>query len=242
MNAVVGLSLPRAENKTFAGLALGETLAAKNVSARCAILVIDLRSGDIVEIRDDETTAAADGSGPADVNVEHRRIVGITGNTITLDASVKHWMTTANYARVIKVNPCRNATIQGASIEFVEPPDSDRINTFQSSLAWKCQYLSCSVPNEDAYGTRGRAFELSRCFECDVIDCWSGPAKYTGSGEGYGLAFVRSTNCTATRFTTAGNRHGVSFIGATDCSVRDLRGVGWTNNLVDFHGQREIGC
>ena len=46
--AVVGLSLPRADNKTFAGLALGETLAAKNVSARCAILVIDLRSGDIV--------------------------------------------------------------------------------------------------------------------------------------------------------------------------------------------------
>jgi uncharacterized protein (TIGR03032 family) len=46
--AVVGLSRPRSENKTFAGLELGETLAAKGVSARCSIMVIDLKSGDIV--------------------------------------------------------------------------------------------------------------------------------------------------------------------------------------------------
>jgi uncharacterized protein (TIGR03032 family) len=46
--AIVGLSRPRAENKTFAGLELGETLAAKSVSARCGIMVIDLKSGDIV--------------------------------------------------------------------------------------------------------------------------------------------------------------------------------------------------
>jgi uncharacterized protein (TIGR03032 family) len=46
--AIVGLSRPRAENKTFAGLELGETLAAKSVSPRCGIMVIDLRSGDIV--------------------------------------------------------------------------------------------------------------------------------------------------------------------------------------------------
>ena len=46
--AIVGLSRPRAENKTFAGLELGETLAAKSVSPRCGIMVIDLKSGDIV--------------------------------------------------------------------------------------------------------------------------------------------------------------------------------------------------
>jgi uncharacterized protein (TIGR03032 family) len=46
--AVVGLSRPRSENKTFAGLKLGETLAAKDVSARCGMMVIDLKSGDIV--------------------------------------------------------------------------------------------------------------------------------------------------------------------------------------------------
>jgi uncharacterized protein (TIGR03032 family) len=45
--AVVGLSRPR-HNKTFADLSLAATLAAKNTEARCGLLVIDLRSGDIV--------------------------------------------------------------------------------------------------------------------------------------------------------------------------------------------------
>jgi uncharacterized protein (TIGR03032 family) len=45
--AVVGVSKPR-ENKTFSGLALDDNLASKQVEARCGLLVIDLRSGDIV--------------------------------------------------------------------------------------------------------------------------------------------------------------------------------------------------
>lgn len=45
--AVVGLSRPR-HNKTFSGLALDEALAKRGVEARCGLLVIDLRSGDIV--------------------------------------------------------------------------------------------------------------------------------------------------------------------------------------------------
>jgi len=46
--AVVGLSCLRSEVKTFAGLPLGENLAAKGVTARCGIMIIDLRSGDTV--------------------------------------------------------------------------------------------------------------------------------------------------------------------------------------------------
>ena len=45
--AIVGISRPRHE-KTFSGLELDETLAAKQAEARCGLLVIDLRSGDIV--------------------------------------------------------------------------------------------------------------------------------------------------------------------------------------------------
>ena len=45
--AIVGLSKPR-ENKTFSGLPFNETLQAKNVKPRCGLLVIDLRTGDIV--------------------------------------------------------------------------------------------------------------------------------------------------------------------------------------------------
>ena len=44
--AVVALSKPRGE--TFTGLALDDNLTARDAEARCGLLVIDLRSGDIV--------------------------------------------------------------------------------------------------------------------------------------------------------------------------------------------------
>jgi len=45
--AIVGLSKPR-ENRTFSGLALDEQLESKQAEPRCGLLVIDLRTGDIV--------------------------------------------------------------------------------------------------------------------------------------------------------------------------------------------------
>ena len=45
--AILGISKPRG-NKTFSGLALDERLNQKQVEARCGLLVVDLRSGDIV--------------------------------------------------------------------------------------------------------------------------------------------------------------------------------------------------
>lgn len=45
--ALVGLSRPR-HNKTFSGLALDEELKRRDVEARCGLMVIDLRSGDVV--------------------------------------------------------------------------------------------------------------------------------------------------------------------------------------------------
>ena len=45
--ALVGLSKPR-DNKTFSGLPLDDALAARKVSPRCGIYLIDLRTGDIV--------------------------------------------------------------------------------------------------------------------------------------------------------------------------------------------------
>lgn len=45
--AVVGLSRPR-HDKTFAGLALDQELATRGAEARCGLLVIDLRNGDIL--------------------------------------------------------------------------------------------------------------------------------------------------------------------------------------------------
>jgi uncharacterized protein (TIGR03032 family) len=45
--ALVGLSKPR-RDRSFEGLALQQKLADKNVEARCALQVVDLRTGDIV--------------------------------------------------------------------------------------------------------------------------------------------------------------------------------------------------
>lgn len=45
--AVVGISKPR-NNKTFSGLPLDENLSARDAEPRCGLLVIDLRTGDIV--------------------------------------------------------------------------------------------------------------------------------------------------------------------------------------------------
>ncbi|NJO33987.1 MAG: TIGR03032 family protein [Rhodospirillales bacterium] len=46
--AIVGLSRPRPDTRTLKGLALDDALTEKGVSARCGILVIDLKRGDIV--------------------------------------------------------------------------------------------------------------------------------------------------------------------------------------------------
>jgi uncharacterized protein (TIGR03032 family) len=46
--AIVGISRPRPDTRTLQGLKLDVTLAEKGVSARCGILVIDLKRGDIV--------------------------------------------------------------------------------------------------------------------------------------------------------------------------------------------------
>jgi uncharacterized protein (TIGR03032 family) len=46
-HAVVGMSRPR-QDKTFSGLALDEELARRNAEPRCGLLVIDLKSGDVV--------------------------------------------------------------------------------------------------------------------------------------------------------------------------------------------------
>ena len=45
--ALIGLSMPR-DNRTFTGLALDDALASRGAEARCAVLVIDLRTGDTV--------------------------------------------------------------------------------------------------------------------------------------------------------------------------------------------------
>lgn len=198
--------------------------------------------GSVVYVTDDEITTHTDGVQTATVNHEFARVVGFGAGTVKLDRSIRHWMSTANRARVHLVAPCEYATISGATIEFTEAPTSTQVNTFQASFAVECDFLNCAVPNRDNFGTRGRAFNIDRCYAMSVLDCWMGPAKYTAAGEGYGLSIVKSTEITVERFRGVGCRHVLSFSGSTDCSVRGIEGNGWLNNFVDYHSQREIGC
>jgi uncharacterized protein (TIGR03032 family) len=46
-HAIIGLSLAR-DNRTFSGLALEDTLVARDVEARCGLAIVDLASGDMV--------------------------------------------------------------------------------------------------------------------------------------------------------------------------------------------------
>lgn len=46
--AIIGLSKPRGEDKTFSGLALDERLTEKGEEARCGLMVVDINTGEIV--------------------------------------------------------------------------------------------------------------------------------------------------------------------------------------------------
>jgi len=85
--AVIGISRAR-ENRTFAGLALDEALRAHDVDARTGLLVIDTRTGAIVEwVRIegyiDELFDVAFLSG-----VRNPKIIGIKGNEINRMISI----------------------------------------------------------------------------------------------------------------------------------------------------------
>jgi hypothetical protein len=69
-----------------------------------------------------------------------------------------------------------------------------------------------------------------------------GPPKYTGDGEGYGISLRESTDIVVRDFEGVGCRHVVGFSSSTDCEVHAPKGRAWRNNLVEWHGLKEIGC
>lgn len=198
--------------------------------------------GSMVWVTDDETITHTDGVQTALVNSEHAKVIGYGSGTIRLDRSIRHWMTTGNRVRAVKIDPCAYATIQGASIEFTEAPSGTRVDTFECSLGYRCEFLGCSIPNEDNFGSRGQGFRFYRSYSCAAMQCSMGQPKYTGDGEGYGLSIRESTGIKAEDFEGTGNRHVVSFSSSTDCEVRSIKGRAWRNNLIEWHGLKEIGC
>lgn len=197
--------------------------------------------GDVVWLIDDEVATDTAGSGTSLVNSEMAVVTGYGAGTITLDRPIRHPFSTAQRARVVRVNAVRNAAITGINVEFVEPPSATRVDTVQVSYGYRCR-LSGEIPNTDDFGSRGQGFRLYRSLECGIEDSFFGPPKYRGSGEGYAFSLREATACWVKRCSAVGPRHVLAFSTCTDCTADEIEGRLWRNNLIDFHGLREIEC
>ncbi len=198
--------------------------------------------GNVVWLTDDETTLQNGTGGATLVNSELAKIVGFGSGTIKLDRAVRHGFTTANRARIIRLNPCTNASVANGQVTFIEAPSSTRVDTFRTSLAYQCNFEGCQVSNDDNFGSRGQAFRIFRSYQCAVNDGYHGPSKYVAAGEGRSVELREATSCRVSRLTSIGARHGISFSTATDCRADEPVIRSWRNNAIDYHGLREINC
>jgi hypothetical protein len=199
-------------------------------------------AGDVVVIRDDELTVHLDGNQTQDINFELHVVVGLGVGSVILDSPCRHWCSTGFRARVMKLDPCRNASISGATAIFTAAPTSSRVDVFQGSLCYDCHFYDVRIPNIDNFGTRGQGVRWYQSLACSTRGFSQGPAKYFGAGEGYGVSYIQCTDCRDEGVVAYWPRHAVSFSGSTDCESFGPRARGWHSNFVDFHGLREIGC
>ena len=78
----------------------------------------------------------------------------------------------------MKLDPCRNASISGATAIFTAAPTSSRGDVFQMSLCFDCHFYDIRIPNIDSFGTRGQGVRLYQSLACTVRGFSQGPAKY----------------------------------------------------------------
>lgn len=206
-----------------------------------------LVEGDMVLAFDEGVSTDADGSTTHQINVEMARIApSISGDSVAsvrLNRTLERAYTTANHARLLKVDPIINASIQGATVEFTEAPGvTDFAHCFEIMYGSDCRMQNCSVPNTDLFGTRGTGHRIWRSLACGIEDPIANGARYFGAGEGYGAALVQSTDCWINGGSFSGMRHGVLFQTSTNCFAENPTIAFPRQAPVDFHGLNEIGC
>ena len=204
--------------------------------------ITDFALGCTVWVTSDETLTHLDGIQTDTISHELARVVDFGAGTLILDRPIKHWMSTSDRARVVRLEPCRNASISGAAVQFTEAPSATRVDTFVMSFADRCSFMGCQIPNDDDFGSRGHGFRFHLSLDCTGEGLAFGPAKYYGAGESYAVSFVKSTACKVFNVAATGPRHVVSFQGSTDCVAMGVAGRSWHVNCIDFHSHREIGC
>jgi hypothetical protein len=239
-------------NRTF----LSKIVAARfssNVAAGANLIPIEVTdlgkivAGDFVMVFSEARCSDIAGTSTVYTHVEMARVAssvpGDAAASVRLSRRLERSYTTAKNARLIKVNPIVNASIQGATVEFTQAPESGNfVHPFEVRYGVDCILGSPAVPNTDDFGTRGAGFRLYRSLSCQVENPTLRDSRYVGDGEGNGVAFDHCTDCVSRGGTFDGARHAVLFAGATNCVAESPVIQDPRHSPLDFHGQNEVGC
>jgi hypothetical protein len=202
--------------------------------------------GSMLELRDEKQCDDIAGTSTALINTEHFIVTGISGNNVTVDRRAQRLFDNAHNARAWLVEPCVNASIIGANIQFTEaPPPSPRIDTLVNWNAYRSTIERCRILNQNdnaTTGSRGQMFCNRYSFRCGIYDCVGERPKYTAGGEGYCLTNFHSTECEASGISASGLRHASYMEVATGCTAHFSSIKDCTSVAVDFHGCLEIDC
>lgn len=232
-----------AQARLSSGAAVGDNLVAIN-SADNSVLT----AGDYVLVEDDKKASDVAGSSTSRLHIEPAKVVasfsGDASNTKRLDKRLEHAIETAYRGRLTKVNPVRGATLSAASFVFAESPDvSPSAITYPATitLALDSVMSDCTIPNTDAFGTRG-CFVMDRSYGCVMRGMIVRNPRYVGSGEGHGVDMRHSSSCRVEGGVFDSTRHAVQFLGATNCTVQSIEVTNPKHTALDFRGSGEAGC
>lgn len=207
-----------------------------------------LAVGDTVMVYAENTCADIGGSSTALTHVEMAVIApSVSGDStasLRLNRRLERAYTTAKFARLIKIAPIVNGSIQGGTVEFTEAPDAEgaAVHPFEMRYAVDSTIIAPSVPNNDIFGTRGAAVQVRRSLRSTVIDPLALNALYVGPGEGYGVSFSQSTDCRLQGGYFSRMRHSVIFQCATNCVAESPTIEHPLHSAIDYHGQNSQGC
>lgn len=231
-------------HKILTGTLASDLAAGSNVVTLSAGHVARFAVGDYVSLEDEKVAGDIAGSSTNPVHREQAQVVAINSgaNTLTLSRRMLHKFETAFAAKVVKISPSIGSSIHNATVTFAEAPDASVvIHTFEIRYAVDCQTVDCSVPNADAYGSRGNGYRIQRALNCWHVRPSGSNPKYTGAGEGYGATLVSATNCGVINPSFAGWRHHILLQGASGCSVSGGQLLDTRLSAIDLHGTEEIG-
>lgn len=206
-----------------------------------------LTEGDLVMVVSEAIVSDVAGTSTLPTHIEFARVIpSLSFDPVTslrLSRRVERTYTTAKFARLLKVQPIINASIQGATVEFTEAPGAtDYVHCYEIVYGADCTLDGCTVPNTDIFGTRGNSHRITRSIACGIIDPVASNAHYFAASEGYGAVLAWCTDCWARGGSFTRMRHSVLFQGATNSVATNLTISDPRHTAIDFHGVNEVGC